>query len=245
MIRLLCAPLSGFYSSRFDYRWLLLTISHVNCHKKSDISKKITIHTTKMTNSTGHCSKRASRFFFRIESFTSWERDLWNLAKSGKTRNEIPWKRFWCCLYRLPLWSGDTGAWKCSSWQFYIFESRKTEDLGQSKDKRMLLQPKPKETNIIIINNNMMIQHVIEPGGEEVEEDKLLDIFQAWWVSSEPWAQSANLFDFPGEQRKWNSYPILSTLYWILMHGKCQTHPNSSIYSAMLLRVTFSFRIST
>ena len=55
----------------------------------------------------------------------------------------------------------------------------KTEDLGQSKDKRMPLQPKPKETNIIIINNNMMIQHVIEPGGEEVEEDKLLDIFQA------------------------------------------------------------------
>jgi len=41
---------------------------------------------------------------------------------------------------------------------------RKTEDLGQSKDKRMPLQPKPKETNIIIINNNMMIQHVIEPG---------------------------------------------------------------------------------
>ena len=77
MIRLLCALLSGFYSSRFDYRWLLLTISHVNCHKKSDISKKITIHTTKMTNSTGHCSKRASRFFFRIESFTSWERNLW------------------------------------------------------------------------------------------------------------------------------------------------------------------------
>ena len=127
----------------------------------------------------------------------------------------------------------------------HFWEKKKTEDLGQSKDKRMPLQPKPKETNIIIINNNMMIQHVIEPGGEEVEENKLLDIFQAWWVSSEPWAQSANLFDFPGEQRKWNSNPILSTLYWILMHGKCQTHPNSSIYSAMLLRVTFSFRIST
>jgi len=61
----------------------------------------------------------------------------------------------------------------------FLRACRKTDDLGQSKDKRMPLQPKPKETNIIIINNNMMIQHVIEPGGEEVEENKLLDIFQA------------------------------------------------------------------
>ena len=87
----------------------------------------------------GYCNNRASRFFFRIESFTSWgsfstieiaktkrttdmiKKYLGNLLMQQKKDNryansQIPWTQFWCCLYQSPQWSGGTGALSCFSW---------------------------------------------------------------------------------------------------------------------------------
>ena len=76
---------------------------------------------------------------------------------------------------------------------------------------------------------------VSSPGREKVVEDKLLHVLQVCPVTPEVFAESADSLDVPEDKA------ILKFDHFVIF----QTHPNSSMYSPMLLRVTFSFRIST